>query len=223
MPADRWNKMTTAYVVDPEGDVLLHLRFSPDKPFAPWTANGSSSIAPDPASTSLGELQVTVSSKHLALASPYFNAMLMGRWLESARRADGLRHVSLNEEEGFDPNALMILMDIIHGKNKKVPRAVSLEMLAKISVLVDYFQCDESLEVWAQLWITELVESFPTSFNRNLVLWILVCSIFKYQSLFQSATQTAITDGTGPIRTLMLPISESIVGEFFGLFEISNC
>lgn len=177
--------MTTAYVVDLEGDVLLHLRFSPDKPFAPWTANyGSSFMAPDPVSTSLGELQVTVSSKHLALAFPYFNGMLMGRWLESARCADGLRHVLLNEDEGFDPDALMISMDIIHGKNKKVPRAVDLDMLAKISVLVDYFQCDESLEVWIQLWIKELVKSFPTSFNRDLVLWILVCSIFKHQSLF---------------------------------------
>lgn len=114
-------------------------------------------------------------------------------------------------------------MDIIHGKNKKVPRAIDLEMLAKISVLADYFQCDESLEVWVQLWIKELVKSFLTSFNTDLVLWILVCSIFKHQSLFQSATQTAITDGTGPIRTLMLPISESIIGVFFGPFEISNC
>jgi hypothetical protein len=41
----------------------------------------------------------------------------------------------------WDAEAVQILMDIIHGRTRSVLKAPSLEMLAKIAVLVGYYEC----------------------------------------------------------------------------------
>lgn len=38
----------------------------------------------------------------------------------------------------WDADALLILMHIMHGQTRRVPRSVSLELLAKIAVLPDH-------------------------------------------------------------------------------------
>ncbi|CAJ2508725.1 Uu.00g137510.m01.CDS01 [Anthostomella pinea] len=43
--------------------------------------------------------------------------------------------------EDWDANALSILMYVIHGRHRGVPRSASLELLTKIAVLVDYYKC----------------------------------------------------------------------------------
>lgn len=53
--------------------------------------------------------------------------------------------------EGFDSSALKLLLDIIHGKARRVLRSLDLEMLAKVSVFLDDFECYEEVEVFMHI------------------------------------------------------------------------
>jgi hypothetical protein len=224
--------MCELYEVDPDGDLLLILP-SPEEAFAPWNEPEDVETLPDlpesgpgvgiissPSATDEGDLPVSytspssfhlkVSSKHLILASHRFKKMLTGNWVEANLvYEDGCRHVTL---EGFDPTALKLLLDIIHGKTRKVPRSLDLEMLAKVSVIVDDLECHEEVEVFSEIWLKHLPKSPPTEYNRDLVLWILISFVFRQSSEFESATRTAILRSAGPIQTLGLPLRSIIVG-----------
>lgn len=117
--------------------------------------------------------------------------------------------------EGFDSEALEILLNIIHGKNSKVPRYLTLDMLAKVSELVDDLDCYEQAEVFGDIWIRQLEKSFPQKYGRDLILWILISFVFRQSSLFKSATRIAILHSPDPFTTLELPIRPTIAGEYF--------
>lgn len=211
--------MTEPYIVDPDGDLFLLLVYYPGKAFALWNQNDDASPSSLDSSSGYAEFEAKVSSKHLALASPYFNAMLTGPWLEAESRVDGSRYVKLDQEEGFDHEALGIVLDIIHGKTRRTPRFVELEMLAKISVLVDYFQCYEPLEIFVEVWAKELSDPLPALLDRDVVFWILISSVFHQKAIFESATRIAILHGASPMWTLTLPISVKIIRKFHVHFQ----
>jgi hypothetical protein len=155
-----------------------------------------------------------VSSSHLALASPYFKRMLRGGWKEGhTLRSDGGVHLDVKE---WDHEALLILMNIIHGHTRKVPRLVSLEVLAKIAVLVDYYECVEVVEVFSDMWINQLEKQPPRIYSRDLILWICISWVFRLSKQFTVATRIALKQSRGPIQTLGLPIPGGVVGRRFG-------
>jgi hypothetical protein len=141
--------------------------------------------------------------------------MLTGDWLEANTvYPDGRRHVSM---EGFDLTAFRTVMDIIHGKTDKarVPRDITLDMLGKISVLVDDLECHDNVDIFAEVWIDKLkVLKPPTTktYDRQLIIWIFVSSVFRQATIFQQVTRTAIMKSEGSIPTLGLPIREKITG-----------
>ncbi|KAL2256006.1 hypothetical protein VTK26DRAFT_2357 [Humicola hyalothermophila] len=157
------------------------------------------------------EIQMRVSSKHLILASPYFKAALNGPWREAASvSADCCRYIHADD---WDPQAFLILMQIIHGRNRQVPRLISLELLAKIAVLVDYYKCHEAVEAFAALWLqeTKSKSQLPTQVSRELVLWLCISWVFGNADIFTSVTRTALQQSQGPLATFGLPIPERIV------------
>ncbi|KAK3060175.1 hypothetical protein LTS18_009146, partial [Coniosporium uncinatum] len=87
----------------------------------------------DEAPVIVGYVNLRVSSRHLTLASPYYSNMFKG----SLKEADTLRtNGSVEVEiEDVDADALVVVMNIIHGKTRTVPRTVTLETLAKITVV----------------------------------------------------------------------------------------
>lgn len=97
-----------------------------------------------------------LSSKHLALASPYFAKMFQGDWKEAQSLRSGER-LELREEIG-EPEALLILMRVIHGRTKEVPRKITLGMLESIAIFVDYYKCLEVVEIISEIWIKPLEE-----------------------------------------------------------------
>ncbi|KXH56878.1 hypothetical protein CSAL01_06126 [Colletotrichum salicis] len=103
-------------------------------------------VAPEPEVRDDPAVKYLVSSKHLALASRCFSAKLSGPWIEaSVKHIDGCYHMDASD---WDPEALLILMHVIHGKTRSVPRQIDLEMLAKLAVLVDYYDCHEVIELY---------------------------------------------------------------------------
>ncbi|KAI1084797.1 hypothetical protein F5B20DRAFT_523238 [Whalleya microplaca] len=182
-----------------------------DDSFATLHCSDHAEIESEGGHEDVPDVRFKVSSKHLALASPRYRKMAAGPWLGATIiHPDGYHHWVL---EGFDKGALKILLDIIHGKTRKVPRSVDLEMLAKIAVLVDDLECHEEVEVFSNMWIRTLKKSLPKEYNRDLILWLLVSFVFDKPPLFKSITQTAILSSDNPIRTLNLPIREIIVAK----------
>ena len=156
------------------------------------------------------EIRLRVSSKHLILASSYFKAALNGPWTESVSiSADGSRCISAND---WDPEAFLILMHIIHGRNRHVPRVVSLELLAKIAVLVDYYNCMEAVEVFAEIWLPGLRSQLLAQDGRELILWLCVSWVFGYAEVFTAMTSIALRQCQEPLPTLGLPILQ-VVGK----------
>ena len=119
----------------------------------------------DIASTSV---EMRVSSRPLILASPYFSRLLKGDWKES-KGLQAQRCLRL-EDSDWDADALEILMNIIHNRPRRVPKLISLEMLAKVAVLVDYYECLEVVEMFSPGWIARLKQNEPMLYSRDTML-----------------------------------------------------
>jgi hypothetical protein len=136
--------------------------------------------------------------------------MLKGDWKES-KTLQTYGWLRL-ETSDWDIGAVKILMDVIHGRTRKVPRIIDLELLAKIAVLVDYYELSlEVIEIFSTMWIENLRSTMPEICSRDLMLWVCISWVFKQPDIFQEATKVAVMYSTGPVQTMKLPIPERIV------------
>ncbi|KAM7195896.1 hypothetical protein V8F20_007261 [Naviculisporaceae sp. PSN 640] len=141
--------------------------------------------------TTPGIMTFLLSSRHLALASPVLKAMFSDKWTEGVK-VDNLYHFTA---EGWNTEALAVVMNVIHGRWSLVPTTVGLELLAGIAVIVDYYDIREPLQLISSLWMKGFTaSSIPTVICRELLLWILISWVFKEQclELFQQAVRVAI-------------------------------
>jgi hypothetical protein len=118
----------------------------------------------DPANTEEAEVSYYVSRRHLVSASSALDRMISGAdWKEgNLDENDSLYHVPAQD---WDSEALLYVLQILHLRNGQVPRTIPLEMLAKIAVLIDFYDCAEVLESFIERWI-EYLES-PLPFHRT--------------------------------------------------------
>lgn len=215
--------MFRLYEVDPDADALIIIP-TPPKSFAPWEEAAPSSDASSvyagilrgtsrPPNTyasiaSAPEVRLKVSSRHLALASKHFRNKFR---FENPVEPDGRVHVTLGA--GYDARAVTIVMDAVHGRGRKVPRSVDLELLAKVAVFVDAFRFHEAVEVYAERWFEGLEGTLPTQYGRDLVLWIYVSYVFRQQEVFRRASNVAILQSNGPIRSLGLQLRDGLISK----------
>ncbi|KAI0517515.1 hypothetical protein F5B22DRAFT_603262 [Xylaria bambusicola] len=150
-----------------------------------------------------------VSSAHLRLGSRYFKNALNGPFKESQPGTDGFRHI---DAEGFDTYAFLTVMRILHGQNREVPRNVKLEMLAKVATVVDYYECDEVLEPFTEIWYPQFGGlPAPETVDKNLIMLLFVSWVFKWSEVFKTATKIARNQSKGPLSTMGLPIPDRII------------
>ncbi|KAF5627132.1 hypothetical protein F52700_8615 [Fusarium sp. NRRL 52700] len=90
-----------------------------------------------------------VSTKHLYLASPVFRRMIQGNFKESEPNELGLFEIRTSE---WSAEALLIFLDIIHGYHSSVPNRPSLEVIAQIGLIADYYDCLELIRIFFQHW-----------------------------------------------------------------------
>ncbi len=156
----------------------------------------------------VAEVHFYVSSRHLILASPKFKCMLSGgKWKEGTRNAvDGRYHISAQE---WDIEALLIVLKAIHCRNREVPRKVSLEMLAKIVVLIDYYKCAEVLELFTEIWVKHamMASPVPSYLCRDLMLWMCIAWVLRIPQVFEKTTTVAVRRTKCELPTLELPIT----------------
>jgi hypothetical protein len=156
-----------------------------------------------------------VSSRHLALASGFFKTSLSRNgWIEGQpNTADGMYHLSTAD---WDPQALLILLRVLHLRNRMVPRSLTLEMLTKVAVLVDYYRCGEAVELFSQMWVDAARKSSPVppTYGRELVLWMCIAWVFKLPSEFKQTTDIAFRQSKSPtIQDMCLPIPMVVLGK----------
>ncbi|KAH5983365.1 hypothetical protein HBI68_253100 [Parastagonospora nodorum] len=170
-------------------------------------------IESNPANTDLDEVWYYVSRRHLVSASPTLDRMLSATgWKEGIRdENDGLYQVPA---EDWDSEALLYVLQILHLRNGQVPRRISLEMLAKIAVLIDFYDCAEALESFTERWIEYLrvTAPVPSYFCRDLMLWMCIAWVLKLPQEFVQATTVAIRRDDQELSTLGLPIMICVGG-----------
>ncbi|GLA29689.1 hypothetical protein M752DRAFT_337462 [Aspergillus phoenicis ATCC 13157] len=154
---------------------------------------------------------IQVSAKHLIFASPVFRNILTGGWKESvAYLSKGSVEITA---ENWDIRALLIFLRAIHGQQSQIPRKLSLEMLAKVAVLINYYDCKDAVSILTSIWINSLEESIPTTYSRDLMLWVWVSQFFKLSLQFKTSTSNAMSQCDNWISGRGLPIPEKTISK----------
>ncbi|KAL3420522.1 hypothetical protein PVAG01_06967 [Phlyctema vagabunda] len=204
-------------VIDPDGDVILQLQKilhteesitsqSPSEPddHQEPEAHTMNNAATDGRAHELereGDLvlertvkiDLRVSSRHLMLASQVFHAMLdANKFAEgNTLRSQGSLTIPLED----DPETLIILMHIVHGMTRKVPRFVALDTLTKLAKLVDYYRLHEVVELFSDTWVASLQEeAFPQSYTPDVVPWLFISWVFHKEDAFLKLTKILICE-----------------------------
>lgn len=161
-----------------------------------------------------GKVHYMVSSQHLKLASPIFAEMLSPQnWVGSKGERDGYSYIVIDD---CDEEAMLILLNIIHLRNRQVPLTVDLETLAKFAVSINQYKCYEETEMFTNMWIAAVTTSYPPpkTYCRELVLWLLLAWVFRLRTIFEEVSGIAVEMGTdGSLRTMGLPIPAPVVGQ----------
>ncbi|KAH7308507.1 hypothetical protein B0I35DRAFT_360905 [Stachybotrys elegans] len=154
------------------------------------------------------EIQMRVSSRHLCLASPYFEKMLSGTWKESTSNQEGLYKISVSD---WNVEALLIVFNIIHGHNRNVPRSIGLEMLAEVAAIVDYFDCREAVDPFHDIWIQSLKGQIPKSYGKDSTLWLSISWVFFRMDVMNKMAQLTLMNCTKTPQTMDLPFPPTLI------------
>lgn len=190
------------FELDPQGDVLLVLR-RPNLQHLGWGQADEHATDEREYSTDQDEdeeVRFRLSSRHLSLASPVFETMLSGGWKEStisAQQPGTASNEKIDKKDAalpldyeitateWDVNVFILLMNILHGHHREVPHSVDIETLAKFSVLVDYYDCHEITDLFANIWIEDLQLCLPTVYGRHSTIWLFVSWVFSDENIFK--------------------------------------
>ncbi|KAL2416749.1 hypothetical protein ABEF95_003170 [Exophiala dermatitidis] len=148
-------------------------------------------------------IEVTVSSKHLALHSRVFRAMFNGNFREKVQpSSQQLIKVPLPED---NPEAMMLILAIVHGFTRKVPRKVSRDMLLQIALLIDKYEIDETLELFTHMWFKHLKRKSDMEKASSLSDWIYISFVTRQEVTFNQLTTKAVYISPVPRGKAALP------------------
>ncbi|KAL3605357.1 hypothetical protein FPOAC2_00301 [Fusarium poae] len=221
--------LSISYEIDPGGDIELVLnkpnnqeivpllQFTQDppdidlKPFDNSPCTGRYSVFQELYRTGVSpvdsEVRMRVSSRHLILASRTFQSMLEGPWSEGTSSPQSLRQIDASE---WDAMAFAIVLDIIHGRHLEIPVNMSLGLVARVSTVVDYYQCHEALHVYRQSWLSENKEvKAPMDRLCSAALLCLYAAwVFSDKTTISNMARLTLlhSEGLAQIDTYDLPI-----------------
>ncbi|KAG9240103.1 hypothetical protein BJ878DRAFT_320137 [Calycina marina] len=157
------------------------------------------------------EVHCLVSSMHLMLASEYFCSILGG----DTREASVLKnkgHITMRL--GVDLDSMEILLNIIHGASRKIPRQVTLELLTQLAILVAGFGMSGTVEFFSDTWIDNLTrQGLPKSYSSRIFPYLFIFWVFNRQDEFRDMTRLAERDATEKLGEDLgeLPILSGII------------
>ncbi|KAL4753693.1 hypothetical protein BDW72DRAFT_168407 [Aspergillus terricola var. indicus] len=168
--------------------------------------------SPDHDKEADSHVQIQVSARHLALGSPVFDRMLHGNWKEGREFKEKGSIVLV--VDSWDVDAFLVVLYILHSQLLKLPRKVTIEQLAKIAVIADYYDC-QSVRFFGSLWVRCLPRKPPASpFHfRDIMLGLWSSYFFRHALTFSAYSRAAIEQSDYFISSLGLPIPATIIGE----------
>ncbi|KAL7755605.1 hypothetical protein ACKLNR_014132 [Fusarium oxysporum f. sp. zingiberi] len=156
------------------------------------------------------EFRMLVSGKHLELASSIFKIMVTGPFAEGKADLSGVRRITASD---WDPEAFKIILTIMHGYHRDVPRSLSLEMLVKVAMIVNYYECLESVDSYTDIWLEGLRSELPTVYGRDCILCVFISWVFSEPIMFRNMTQLALRHSQKLIEAEDFPIPADILEE----------
>lgn len=227
----------TIHKIDPNGDTLLILR-NANAPFAAGDANSWPNALPKYRSERLRknerelvqlaktgqsttgstrEVHFQLSSKHLTLTSGYFRGLMTNNWREASSSRDFAYSVTA---EDWDEAALLMVMNIIHCQTAEIPYQVGSEMVAKVALIVDYYQCRKAVSFYIPIWIKNSNDNIVSvlTYGRSLLLRFFITYVFSNAGEFETLTEIIIRESRGPIHSLGLPFPQDLIGKLQYLY-----
>lgn len=166
-----------SHIIDDDGEVTIILQ-SLNAIFAIWDNDIGGNELPstqknrDDNKIINGEYRIKVSVRHLMFVSPVFKKTLYGGW---KKKRHSRRDWSNRDSSGsWDIDAFLIFMNIIHCQFHAVPWEINLDMLAKVTVLANYYQCLKALDVFKDMWIEYHRNFFSETYLRDTILWLWI-------------------------------------------------
>jgi hypothetical protein len=143
-------------------------------------------------------LDILVSAKHLILASPAFKGMLRkGNFLEgNMMRSSSQVTICLPDE---DPAIFTILLDIVHGHVRQVPKSIKLDELVGLAMVYDKYELQEICELHVKSWLPELKKDLPMTFGPTVLPWMTASWVFFLVEEFQHVTKLAEIESCVPL------------------------
>jgi hypothetical protein len=190
---------------DSTGDVELILQEQDDENSAKYNLG--------PLGVKVKEVHLRVSSLKLISSSHYFQAMLEDSEFQEGKelKQNGFLEIELLDPED-DPTAMMIILGILYGKEIRMPNEVGLEMLNRVTVLVDKYHWHALVTSHAISWYDGLLDSLglPDAFDETLLTWLWIAWVFGIRRRFKALSQVAMQDARKSIdltdEAIRLPI-----------------
>ncbi|EAW13234.1 uncharacterized protein ACLA_016800 [Aspergillus clavatus NRRL 1] len=156
------------------------------------------------------EITYQVSASHLILASPVLRkALTDGRKDASALSSYNTTSITVYN---WGPDSLLLFLNIIHGRHRCLPWQVGLEMLAKVTVIADCYQCIGAVQFMALSWYAFLKpQCLMIDKPRAIVLWLWVTWVLRLPEQFREAAAVAMRQLAERIDPLGLPIPKRII------------
>ena len=156
------------------------------------------------------------------LASHVFKKMVQPK-IKTAQALSGKKFSELTLQlPGDDPNALVILLRMMHGKFKDVPCIVNLRTLANLAVLVKKYGLSEVTCHFSDHWLEHLEGSIPDSLNDSLLPCMAIACVFQRLDILRRLSRVAIVESDSLLEASHLPIPDCLLRKSIGPAKMSR-
>ena len=165
-----------------------------DAPADDAPANGAPETRTDKPSAEIiiQEVVCQVSSRHLSLASKVFGHNFFGKSLEHDSSTDRNLVTIPLLEDNF--HAMVMLLNIVHGLTRSVPRQVGMDSLLQAAILINKYEFHEVAEIYTDMWLDCLRPKMPTRLHQDLASWIYICWVLEKPVDLNTLTKIAIRE-----------------------------
>jgi hypothetical protein len=110
-----------------------------------------------------------------------------------------------------------LVIKLVHARTEDAPESISLEMLAKIAIIGDYYKCHKAVQFFVRAWKALFFETWHCHCDPGLVLRLVIASVFADTKIFWLLTHITITRSTSTIFDLDVPPLACLTGEHYGV------
>lgn len=171
------------------------------------------------------DVKCVISSGHMMLASAYFQRRLSGDFHDAVTlKKTGRATITLDD----DPDTLIVLLNIIHGRTRQVPRKVTLDLLSRLAVLINYYGMLESVELFSDTWIDNLKrEGMPETYNEKVFPWLFIFWVFEKGDDFKDMARLVQRECDDKLDSLVgtVPLPHTMISEsrsYFDTFALAD-